>query len=192
MRPPLVFLLCLAASLAPDAAAGDWGLDALMRALAQGKSGRATFTEKKFIALLDRPVESSGELVYAAPDHLEKNTFKPVPEFLVLDRGTLNIEREGRKHTLRLDDYPEVAAFIDSIRGTLAGDRPALERVYRLFLGGSAAHWTLVLLPLAPEMAASVRRIDIAGAAGQVRSIAITQADGDRSVMAIEPAGPPP
>ena len=38
------------------------------------------------------------------------------------------IERGRQKHTLQLQDYPELAAVIDSIRGTLAGDRKALER----------------------------------------------------------------
>ena len=189
-RRHAVLWLCL--SLALDAAAGDWGLDSLMRTLAQHKSGKAAFTEKKFIALLDKPVESSGELVYVAPDHLEKNTFKPIPEFMVLDHGILNIESEGQKHTLPLGEYPEIAAFIDSIRATLAGDRTALERTYHLFLGGSSAHWTLVLLPYAPDMAALISRINIAGEDGLVRSIEIVQADGDRSVMGISQVETPP
>jgi len=194
MRAPSPWLLVLCALASPwlYAVADAWGLDSLMQTLAQNQSGRARFSERKFIALLDQPVESSGELVYVAPDHLEKNTFKPVPEGLVLDRGLLTIEREGRKHTLPLSDYPDVAAFIDSIRGTLAGDRQALERVYRLFLGGSSRHWTLALQPLAPAMAASISRITIVGEAGQIRSVEINQADGDRSVMAITPVAPTP
>ena len=170
-----------------NASADTWGLDTLMQTLARHKGGRATFSEKKFIAMLNTPVESSGELVYVAPGHLEKNTLKPKPEYLTLDQGVLSIIREGKKQTLLLSDYPDIAAFIDSIRGTLAGDRSALERVYRLFLGGSYSHWTLILLPSSPDMLASISRINIIGEAEWIRSVEILQADGDRSVMSIEP-----
>ena len=105
---------------------------------------------------------------------------------MILDRDTLAIERGRQKHALQLQDYPELAAFIDSIRGTLAGDRKALERNYRLSLDGTAEHWTLQLLPTDEKMQAVVKRIRVAGVRDTVRSIEITQADGDSSLMLIE------
>ena len=168
-----------------------WDLQQLMDALAQNKSGRASFVEKKSIAILDKPVESSGELLYTAPDHLEKRTLKPKPESMVVNGGELLIERGRQKHRLQLQAYPELAAFIDSIRGTLAGDRQALERNYRLSLEGSAERWALQLLPLDEKMQAVIQRIRINGVRDQVRSIEITQADGDSSLMAIEKLATP-
>ncbi|MBU4096958.1 MAG: outer membrane lipoprotein carrier protein LolA, partial [Gammaproteobacteria bacterium] len=76
--------------------AADWDIDQLMRDLAQTRSGHARFVERKSIAMLDKPVESSGELLYTAPDHLEKRTFKPKAESMTVDAGTLIIER-GRQ-----------------------------------------------------------------------------------------------
>lgn len=171
--------------------AAEWDIDQLMRGLAQIRSEHSSFVEKKFIAMLDRPVESSGELFYSAPGHLEKRTIKPKPESMILDHGTLVIERGRQKHELQLQDYPELAAFIDSIRGTLAGDRKALERNFRLSLDGTAERWTLQLLPLDEKMQAVVRRIRIAGVHYAVRSVEITQADGDSSLMLIEKLGAP-
>ncbi len=184
MRHLLVVLALMLASVISHAA--DWDIDQLMRSLAQIRSDHAGFVEKKYIAMLDQPVESSGELFYTAPDYLEKRTIRPKPESMILDHGTLLIERGRQKHTLQLQDSPELAAFIDSIRGTLAGERKALERNYRLSLDGTAEHWTLQLLPLDEKMQAVVRRIRIAGVRAAVRSIEITQADGDRSLMRIE------
>jgi outer membrane lipoprotein-sorting protein len=171
--------------------AAEWDIDQLMRGLAQIRSDHASFVEKKFIAMLDRPVESSGELFYTAPDRLEKRTIKPKPESMILDRGTLVIERGRQKHELQLQNYPELAAFIDSIRGTLAGDRMALERNYRLSLDGTAERWTLQLLPLDEKMQAVVKSIRIAGTRYAVRSVEITQADGDGSLMLIEKLAAP-
>jgi len=183
-RSFLVALLALALPVFSHAA--DWDIDQLMQTLAQTRSGHVSFVEKKSIAMLDAPVESSGELFYTAPDRLEKRTLKPKPETMVLDQGTLLVERGRQKHSLQLQDYPELAAFIDSIRGTLAGDRKALERNYRLSLDGSNQNWTLQLLPVNEKMLAVVKRIRIAGVREDVNRIEISQADGDSSVMLIE------
>ena len=178
------------AALSPAALAA-WDLQQLMDTLAQNKSGRTTFVEKKYIAMLDKPVESSGELLYTAPDGLEKRTLKPKAESMIIKGGELFIERGQQKHRLQLQAYPELAAFIDSIRGTLAGDRKALERSYRLSLEGTAERWTLRLLPLNEKMAAVIQRISITGSRDQVSSIEISQTDGDSSLMTIEkPAAP--
>ena len=168
-----------------------WGLDQLMQALTQNKSGRATFVEKKYIAMLDRPVESSGELIYSAPDSLEKRTLKPKPESMLLQGNTLTLERGPRQYVLALQDYPELGAFTESIRGTLAGDEKALERVYDISLDGPEQDWTLTLRPLQPKMAAAVRHIVIRGRDAEIRSIEIEQTDHDRSVMTITPVTAP-
>lgn len=194
LRGPVQSLVSALAALATGlalvtlspAAFAAWDLQQLMDSLAQNKSGSATFIETKHIALLDKPIESSGELLYTAPDRLEKRTLKPKPESMVVNGGELLIERGRQKYFLQLQAYPELAAFIDSIRGTLAGDRKALERNYRLSLNGSAERWTLQLLPLDEKMQAVIRRIRIAGVRDQVNSIEITQADGDSSLMVIK------
>ncbi|TAM53720.1 MAG: outer membrane lipoprotein carrier protein LolA [Burkholderiaceae bacterium] len=164
-----------------------WNVDQLMQALAQNKSGHATFVEKKYIAMLERPLESSGDLLYSAPDRLEKRTLKPKPESMVLQGNTLTIERGRRQYVLALQDYPELGAFTESIRGTLAGDQKALARIYNMALEGTEERWTLTLQPIEPKMAAAVRRVVIHGSRGELHSIEIEQADKDRSVMTITP-----
>jgi len=171
--------------------AANWDIDQLMRSLAKTRSGHASFVEEKSIAMLEAPVESSGELSYRAPDHLERHTFKPKAESMTVDGDTLFIVRGSQKYRLQLQDYPELAAFIDSIRGILAGDRQALERKFRLSLEGSAEGWVLQLLPVDETMQAVVWRIRIAGVRDDVRSIKIIQADGDYSLMRIERLTPP-
>ena len=180
--------LGLGAGAAP-AYAGQWDVAALMEVLAGNPGGRVRFVETRHISLLDGTLESRGELVFVPPDRLERHTEAPQRESMVLAGGTLSLERGGRSHTLRLRDYPEVAALIDSIRATLAGDRAALERHYALSVGGSAAAWTLDLLPHDSELARIVLRISMAGEGAHVSRVDILQADGDRSSMRIWPPG---
>jgi outer membrane lipoprotein-sorting protein len=184
-------LLCLALLVSPLVQAAPLSIAQLMTSLSKSPQGAATFTEKKFIAILDQPVESSGELLFIAPARLEKRTLKPKPETMVLDGDTLTLERGRRKHVLQLKDYPEVAGMIESIRATLAGDRKALERVYHLALDGGNERWTLVLTPLDPKVGAVIARIRMEGVKDVVRSVEILQADGDRSLMTIEKRAPP-
>jgi hypothetical protein len=124
-------------------------------------------------------------LLYDAPDRLEKRTVKPKPESLVLESGVITAQRGRRKYVLDLRQYPQIVPFIESIRATLAGDRPALERVFKLDFGGSFAHWSLGLVPLDARLAATVRQIRIEGETGTVHTVEILEADGDRSLLTI-------
>ena len=125
------------------------------------------------------------EAAAEAPRAAQPPAARP-PATAAAPAGDLLIERGRKKYHLQLQDYPELAAFINSIRGTLAGDLKALERNYTLSLDGAFEGWTLQLLPLDAKMQAVLRHIRIAGLRDQVRSIEITQTDGDSSLMTIE------
>ena len=188
--PSQVFVLVFA-SLGFGAAAADaaqpFTAKQLMQTLAANKASRADFVEKKYLASLDRPLESSGELVYVAPSRLEKRTIRPKPEVLVIDGDTLTIERNGTKRSISLASFPEVSAFTESIRATLAGDLDALSRDYRVEVDGSPAQWRLTLLPSDPKIAALVSRVTVTGRDQRVEAIEVLQADGNRSVTTIMP-----
>jgi hypothetical protein len=173
------------AAPATPTASGD--IDRLMQALAQRKHGHVSFVEKKFVSVLDRPLESSGELLYDAPDRLEKRTLKPKAQSVVLEGGTITAQRGRHQYVLDLQQYPQIVPFIESIRATLAGDRPALERVFKLAFDGSFDQWSLELVPLDTKVAGTVKRIRIQGAADRMQTVEITEADGDRSVLMIGP-----
>lgn len=159
----------------------------LMAELAKTREARAKFVEKRYLAVLDKPVVSNGELAYSAPDKLEKRTVSPKPEVLQLNGDTLTLERDKRKLSIQLSNQPEALAFVDSIRGTLSGNRTALEKHYAIRLNGTADKWTLTLLPSDQKIATLLRRITINGKKNLVYSIEYQQADGDRAVMTIEP-----
>jgi hypothetical protein len=172
-----------------NAAGGsDWTLDRLMSTLAQKKSGHADFVETKYLAIAAKPIESSGELAFVAPDHLEKLTVSPKSERLVVDGDKLTVERNQRKYTVSLTNYPELEAFIESIRATLSGNRYALERLYKVTIDGHGDDWTLTLTPLDSRMQKTVRTIKLDGTRDLLRTVVIEQADGDHSVMRLRNA----
>ena len=136
----------LFALASPIAQADGLQLSQLMHILAQNKSGKATFVEKKYIGILDRPVVSSGDLSFTAPDQLEKRTLTPRPETLILNGDILTIDQPGRQQKMvSLGDHPEVTAFIESIRGTLAGDLCQRPRCWWFRNGFGLLRWIFLL-----------------------------------------------
>jgi outer membrane lipoprotein-sorting protein len=181
-------LTLLAACMLAGAAHADsaWTLDRLMSTLARNKSGRASFIETKTLSIAAEPIVSSGELVFVAPDHLEKHTLRPKPEHMVIDGDKLTVERNQRRFTVPLSQYPELNAFIDSIRATLAGNRYALEAIYQVAIAGRGDDWTLTLTPIDARMQKVISSITLEGTGDAMRSVTIRQADGDHSVMRLQ------
>jgi hypothetical protein len=188
---------CAAAWLAacllvlPAIAAPDWGVPQLMRELGAVKRSQARFTERKYLRVLDSPLVSSGTLTYTAPDKLEKRTVKPKPEVLLVEGDVLKVEMaNGKKHDLRLQDYPVLRAFVESIRATLGGDVATLERFYKVDLDGSRERWQLYLAPRERSMSAVISQIRIGGAGSRIELIEVQETKGDRSVMKVVEEAP--
>jgi hypothetical protein len=124
-------------------------------------------------------------LLYDAPDRLEKRTLEPKQESLVLQGDELTVRRGQRTYRVQLSSYPQVAPLVDAMRDTLAGNEPALRKIFKVQFSGSLAGWKLQLIPLDEDVASNVRRVEIAGARDEIRTVEILQVDGDRSVMTL-------
>ena len=135
----------VAIALLANAAAFD--LAQLMRALAQTKSGEASFVERRHVAMLDQTLESSGKLYFEAPDIFVRETLKPRRERLAVNGNTLTISQGTRQRSIAIDSMPEAAVIIEAIRGTLTGNRDILDRYFSSQLSGTAERWTLELVP---------------------------------------------
>jgi hypothetical protein len=170
---------------AAAAAFGNDALDQLMSQLGQRQHGHVAFTEQHVSKVLDRPLESAGELFYDAPDRLEKRTTKPRPERMVLEKGQLSFERRHKQYHVALADFPQAVPYIEAIRATLAGDRPALERVFRVAYSRTGEQWTLRLTPLDAQVAAAVTDVSIEGSADVIRTVTVQLANGDRSITTL-------
>lgn len=183
-----VLLGALLALAALTTRAEPWDLPQLMAGLAQVQSHESRFTEIKTIALLKAPIESSGVLSYRRPDHVEKHVLQPKDESIVVDGGELIWKdgTSGKTRTLRLPGNPVLAALVESIRATLAGDLPALQHFFAVKLDGAASHWTLSLTPIDNAMQRNVQILRIEGNGNRIDVIDVLEAGGDRSVMTIQ------
>jgi outer membrane lipoprotein-sorting protein len=180
-----VGLAALLAVALPAARAASGDLQELMHLLAARRHGQVDFVEQHFLKVLKRPVESYGVMIYDAPRRLEKRTVEPRAESLVLDGDELTIQRKGRTHVLELSAYPSILPFIESLRATLAGDLPALERIFNVDFTGTLEHWTLALTPRDSKVAKTVSQVRIDGSRDALLKVEILEASGDRSLMTL-------
>lgn len=196
MKDRLAGLVILGMMLLPSAShAGEpvpgtsvWSLESMMAGLHQVKAASARFIERKQMAMLTRGLEATGTLRYVAPNRLEKITSTPAPETIILDGETLTgTQANGDHYTIALSDSPEVAALVEGIRSTLAGDLPTLRRYYSIDFKGTHDDWELDLTPKNARVRDKVESIRIKGVELVLKTIDVAERDGDHSQMIITP-----
>lgn len=164
-------------------------LEELMRAMRAVPERRDAFTEERAIPELDLPLPSGGVLIWRAPDRLEKHTTAPIDERLLVEGNRLLYERADRgiRREFGLDDQPEMRALVEAVRGTLAGDLPALSRHYEIGLEGvPRSEWRLALVPRSARVRAAVQRIALSGRGAQILAVD-TEGGGGVTRMRIQP-----
>jgi Outer membrane lipoprotein carrier protein LolA-like len=155
------------------------------------RSGEANFTEDRHVVQLDHTVRSRGRLSFSAPDTFVRETTQPRQERIAVVGNQLTMTRGNRTQTALLDSVPEAAVIVEAIRGTLTGNRELLERYFDASLQGRPEQWQLQLVPRDPRLRGQVTQIRLSGRSSQVREVRINLADGDSSVMRIEPVAAP-
>lgn len=178
-------LRCGTAAAADDRPPAGWSVAALFAEFARAPRREARFVERRFLGVLDAPIDARGELRFVPPSRLEKLTRAPARERLLVDGDTLTVERDGLVRTTTLREFPELAPIVDGLRATLGGDLAALERAFRVDSRGGAPGWTIRLVPRDASLARAVAAITLRGAAYALQVVEIEQGDGDRSVMRV-------
>jgi Outer membrane lipoprotein carrier protein LolA-like len=179
------FLSMLLSALCSTAYASDLDMSTLMQLFASNKNIKTDFVERKFIRVLDAPVESSGELVFIVPAHLEKNTKLPKAEAMTIDGNKVSIERGSFKRTMSLDDLSNMASMVQSLTATFRGDQAGIEQYFTWALTGTLKKWQLVLKPKSIKLFITIREIRFKGEGDYIHTVETTLTDGDSSLMTL-------
>ena len=173
-------------SASPPPAAADGAAAALIARLARPAPATTPYAEVRFVHLLRRPIVLHGDLEYGGADHLGKRVDVPYHETTTIAGGDVKVQREGRApRQFALDRAPQLQALLASFSALLGGDAAKLQKYYTIALVENASTWTLTLTPKDGELARHLRNIVVDGAAGEPRCFAMTEGNGDASVMLI-------
>jgi len=184
--------IALCAAIVLSAAASPAAIDAqgLMKMLASVESATASYVETRYSPLLKSPLVSRGTLSYRRPNWLEEHVQSPRDERFVLQGERLTIENASRSVTVNAGSAGGIAALIEGVRATRAGDLAALERDFQVTASGTRERWQLRLQPRTPALTQYVRDITISGSRARIQTIEVLEASGDRTVMEVQESLP--
>ncbi len=142
------------------------------------------FDQQKSLVGLKRPVQSSGRFCVLKDRGVLWSTQKPFASTLQLSRAEI-VESQGSRVTSRLTagDEPSVAVISDLLFSVLAGDFGRLRSNFSIDASIDGAAWRARMTPRDDGMKRVIGAIELGG--GEfVRQIIITEASGDRTVIA--------
>ena len=185
MKTFSALILSIAMACGTSAHASDIDMPSLMQLFAASKSIKAEFIERKYLRVLDAPVESRGDLLFQAPSRLEKRTQHPRAETMLIEGNKVSIERGTFKRSMSLDEFADMASLVQSLTATFRGDQAGIEKYFDWRLTGPAAKWQLVLKPKHSKLFVLLQEIRLSGTDSYVHTVETSLTDGDRSLMTL-------
>ncbi|MEZ4359278.1 MAG: outer membrane lipoprotein carrier protein LolA [Kofleriaceae bacterium] len=146
-----------------------------------------TFREEKHVALLARPLRSSGTLVFQRGRGVVRVTAKPRAEKLVVTATSLRRTKGARVEEVPLSKSRDLKAFALILPTLLRGDREELERSFELALfGDPQGWWALTFTPKAESLRGMVRRVAVIGHEGVLSRLEVAEVSGDTTETSLQ------
>jgi hypothetical protein len=177
--------LALLLALLPLPAVAQWDAAQLLAALARAVPERIAYSETRRLAYLDVPLTSTGELEFRPPDWLRRSV-QGSAESYVIAGDVVRVETPGGSREIALDVHPALRAFAESLRATLAGDLPRLQRHFHVELHGGIERWRLLLRPHYAGVAVLIESIELSGAGTQLLRIESRESGGDITITELK------
>jgi len=180
----------LALLLARGAAAAEPepppSLEALMAGMAGTSGVEARFVETKEIALLAKPIQTRGTIVFVPPDRLARTTTEPSRTRLVIVGDRFGFRDEAGGDAVDLSANPLAREFVTNFIVLFNGDLAALQARYDTEFHADASHWSLVLRPRGRPLSDLIERVTLTGAGREMTAMELRETDGDRTATRFE------
>ncbi|MFM0160283.1 Outer membrane lipoprotein-sorting protein [Burkholderia sp. GAS332] len=163
--------------------------------LAQAKGVRAQFTQTQTLAAMKQPLVSTGSLLFFRDRGVIWQIDTPYKAtYVITDAGVVQVDVNGQRVTAHSAQGTRgVAQVSKMMRAMLGGDLSALYSQFDVQAEGSAAQWRMQLTPNQPQIAQSIKGLQMNGG-DYLQSLRITLANGDvtkldfaKSVAVTEP-----
>jgi outer membrane lipoprotein-sorting protein len=169
------------ASASATATAGNPALVSQIAAhLAQAKGVRAQFTQTQTLAAMKQPLVSTGALLFFRERGVIWQIDTPYKAtYVITDAGVTEVNAAGQRVTTHSAQGTRgVAQVSKMMRAMLGGDLSALYSQFDVQAEGSAAQWRMHLKPNQPQIAQSIKGLEMDGG-DYLQSLRITLANGD-------------
>ncbi|MEA3083927.1 MAG: hypothetical protein QOC89_1624 [Paraburkholderia sp.] len=170
-----------ASAAEPAQAAGNPALVSQIAShLAQAKGVRAQFTQTQTLAAMKQPLVSTGSLLFFRDRGVIWQIDTPYKAtYVITDAGVAEVNANGQRVTTHSAQGARgVAQVSKMMRAMLGGDLSALYSQFDVQAEGSAAQWRMQLTPNQPQIAQSIKGLQMNGG-DYLQSLRITLANGD-------------
>ncbi|RZF26459.1 outer membrane lipoprotein carrier protein LolA [Paraburkholderia sp. UYCP14C] len=152
--------------------------------LAQPKGVRARFTQTQTLAAMKQPLVSTGTLLFFHERGVIWQIDTPYKAtYVITDAGVAQVDAGGHRVSTRSAQGTRgVAQVSKMMRAMLGGDLSALYSQFDVSAEGSAAQWRMRLTPNQPQLAQSIKGLDMSGG-DYLQSLRITLANGDTTKL---------
>ncbi|MFM0626054.1 outer membrane lipoprotein carrier protein LolA [Paraburkholderia xenovorans] len=148
--------------------------------LAQAKGVRAQFTQTQTLAAMKQPLVSTGSLLFFRERGVIWQIDTPYKAtYVITDAGVTEVNANGQRVTAHSAQGTRgVAQVSKMMRAMLGGDLSALYSQFDVQAEGSAAQWRMQLTPNQPQIAQSIKGLEMNGG-DYLQRLRITLANGD-------------
>ena len=174
-------LLFAAAPVPAQNAGGDAALVSQVASrLGQIKGVRAQFTQTQTLSAMKQPLVSTGMLVFYRERGVIWHVLTPYKAtFVITDAGVAEVDANGKRTSPKSAQGARgVAQVSKMMRAMLGGDLSGLYSQFDVDAQGSPSQWTLGMKPNQPQLAQSVKRLQMNGGAF-LQGLRIDLASGD-------------
>ncbi|SEA19787.1 LolA family protein [Paraburkholderia sartisoli] len=167
--------------------------------LAQAKGIRAQFTQTQTLSAMNRPLVSTGSLVFFRERGVIWQIDTPYKAtYVITDAGVTQVDANGKPVTANRQPQGArgVAQVSKMMRAMLGGDLSALYSQFDVKAEGTPAQWRMQLNPNQPQLAQSIKGLQMEGG-DYLKTLRITLANGDvtqigfansKAIDALDPA----
>ena len=146
----------------------------------RGRGLWAAFEEEKKVAILKRPLRSSGHLIFLPDKGLYRKITHPFgQELLITPDAIYQREPDGKKEKMSLETLPAARGFVETFLTIFSGSWAAFQRHFKVSFSSNDPVWQLGLIPRHEIMAKLISCIVIEGEDQHIIRLWVQEANGD-------------
>ena len=159
---------------------------ATAQSLGKAKAVRGKFVQRRHLADLAQPLESSGSFLFAREAGIEWHTQLPFDsQFLLAESGITQRDEGGVTLSIQASEQPALAVVSRVFFALFALDLDALSHDFELYGEARGTGWVLGLKPRAEALGSVFRQAIVSGGA-TVERVLLEDGNGDSSEIILQ------
>ena len=156
------------------------------QSLEKARAVRGKFVQRRYLADLAQPLQSSGRFLFAREAGIEWHTELPFDsQFLLAESGITQRDEGGVTLSIKAAEQPALAVVSRVFFALFALDLNALSHDFELYGETRGTGWVLGLKPRAEALGSVFRQAVVSGGA-TVERVVLEDGNGDRSEIKLE------